>query len=446
MQNKLMSRTVLAASVLLIALQTGLTANNSGMSQVHAEKPVVSFGGGQPEIQSPYVQPAWSAKIDAWEVYSNSNFTVTGEGKVFSLSGKRLIALNAQTGKSVWTYGANLLPIIVYQEGTIFGAANDGSIYALSASNGKRKWLSSVKLPSPDAIEIVGDTLYVLKGKDMYAINPKTGKQLWKNTELQSDNGHAGLIDAGDVVFRTFTVQGALTSVQLNAIDKKTGKKLWGMFRQGAPLKIEGGLVYSVKDNYSPIVEGTERSVTVSVINLKTGELKGSRVYRWSVQEGPGVEYQTGGPCYLDGNDFYVHQNGIIARYDFTNYKPDGKPMRTYYEPSNSYGYPAQKVHRGRILFAGSGTGALAGIKTANGQHVSWAGDNPSSMTDIYGKGVYLAQTDGIMHAIDFDSGKPLFRVKTGARHYGPTLKEGGSLIIQTNGKLTGVLLPAALK
>lgn len=242
-------------------------------------------------------------------------------------------------------------------------------------------------------------------------------------------------------------VQGALTSIQLNAIDKKTGKKLWGVFRQGTPIKIEGGLVYSIKDNYMPIVEVPERSITVTVINLMTGEIKGSRVYRWSVQEGIGVEYQTGGPAYLDGNDFYIHQNGIVAKFDFENYKPNGKPLQTYNDlASDPDYYPLAKVHRGRILYANFQNGSPAGIKTANGQSINWAGDNLTSQTDIYGKGVYLAQTDGILHAIDFDSGKPLFRVRTGARYYGQTLKEAGSLIIQTNGKLTGVRLPAALK
>lgn len=159
------------------------------------------------------------------------------------------------------------------------------------------------------------------------------------------------------------------------------------------------------------------------------------------------MEYQSGGPAYLEGNDLYIHQNGIVAKYDFENYKPDGKPLQTYYDlVSDPDYYPLAKVHRGRILYANFQNGTPAGIKTANGQHVNWAGDNPSSQTDIYGKGVYLAQTDGILHAIDFDSGKPQFRVRTGARSYGQTLKEGSSLIIQTNGKLTGVRLPAALK
>ncbi|WP_169086227.1 hypothetical protein [Paenibacillus sp. PL91] len=46
MQIKWMSRTLLAASALVIALQTGRTANNNGMNQVYAEKAVVSFAGG----------------------------------------------------------------------------------------------------------------------------------------------------------------------------------------------------------------------------------------------------------------------------------------------------------------------------------------------------------------------------------------------------------------
>lgn len=180
---------------------------------------------------------------------------------------------------------------------------------------------------------------------------------------------------------------------------------------------------------------------------MKTGEVKGSRVYRWNVNVVSGDEYITHVPTYLDGNDFYIHQNGIIARYDFKNYKPDGKPLQTYSDPANDQdSHPLNRVHRGRILFGNWQNGSLSSIKKVNGQQMSWIGDNPSAKTVIYGKGVYLAQTDGILHAIDFDSGKPLFRVKTGARQYDSILKEDGFLIIQTPGKLIGVKLPAVLK
>ncbi|MDQ8737688.1 PQQ-binding-like beta-propeller repeat protein [Paenibacillus sp. LHD-38] len=449
MQRKLMFRTILTASALLIAIHIGQTADNIGMSQVYAENPVISFGIGNPGIQTPIVQPAWSAKVDNWEDYLTSNFTVTGEGKVFTLRDKRLIALNAQTGKTIWTFEDDVQSMFVYQEGNIYGALSDGSLFSLSASSGKKLWQSSVRIEKPNAIEVFGDTLYALIDNYTIAVHLKTGKQLWVNTDPQATYyTGSGIMDAGDIVLRTITMhEETQTTSQLNAIDKKTGKKLWGKTNQDVPFKIEGGLAYSIKHNNQQIVENPDRSITVSVINVKTGEVKGSRVYRWNVNVVSGDEYIANVPTYLDGNDFYIHQNGIIARYDFKNYKPDGKPMQTYSEPTyDRDSHPLNQVHRGRILFGNWQNGSLSSIKKVNGQQMSWTGDNPSAKTVIYGKGVYLAQTDGILHAIDFDSGKPLFRVKTGARQYDNLLKEDGFLIIQTPGKLIGVKLPAVLQ
>ncbi|MEV5027731.1 PQQ-binding-like beta-propeller repeat protein [Paenibacillus sp. LPE1-1-1.1] len=455
MRRKLMLRTILTASALLVAIQIGQTADNIGISQVYAEKPVISFGLGNPGIQTPVVQPTWSTKVDNWEEYITSNYTMTGEGRIFTLRDRKLIALNAQTGKTIWTSNDAVNSMFVYQGGNIYGTLSDGSLFALSASSGKKLWQSSVKIEKPNAIEVFGDTLYVLIDNYTFAVHVKTGKQLWVNTGSQETTEpqeayytSSGIKDAGDIVLRTITMHEAThTTQQLNAIDKKTGKKLWGKTNQDVPFKIEGGLAYSIKHNNQPIVEDAERSITVTVINVKTGEVKGSRVYRWNVNADSGVEYNANVPTYLDGNDFYIHQNGIIARYDFKNYKPEGKPLQTYSEPSYDHGsYPFYKVHRGRILFGNSQNGMLFSMKSVNGQYMSWTGDNPSAKTVIYGKGVYIAQTDGILHAIDFDSGKPLFRVKTGARQYDSILKEDGFLIVQTPDKLIGVKLPSALK
>ncbi|WP_171056497.1 PQQ-binding-like beta-propeller repeat protein [Paenibacillus sinopodophylli] len=459
MQRKLILRTVLTASALLIAIQIGQPAGNIGISHVYAEKPVISIGIGNVGIQTPIVQPTWSAQVDKWDdYYLTSNYTTTGEGKIFTLRDRKLIALNAQTGKTVWTFKDEIdimRPTFVYREGNIYGTLSDGSLYALSATSGKKLWQSSVRIENPNAIEVFGDTLYALIDNYTFAVHVKTGKQLWVNTwspkttdPQQAYYASLGIMDAGDVVLRNITMyEAAQTTRQLNAIDKKTGKILWGMNNEDTPFKIEGGLAYLIKNNNQPLDEDTERSITFTVINVKTGEVKGSRIYRWNVNDGSSIDNDTRTQTYLDGNDLYIHQNETIARYDFKNYKPDGKPLQTYSKPHfDLSSYPLNKVHRGRILFGNTQYGALFSIKKVNGQYMSWTGDNPSAKTVVYGKGVYMAQTDGILHAVDFDSGKPQFRVKTGARQYENLFKEDGFLIIQTPDKLIGVKLPAALK
>ncbi|MNW20381.1 hypothetical protein D3C71_2207620 [compost metagenome] len=64
----------------------------------------------------------------------------------------------------------------------------------------------------------------------------------------------------------------------------------------------------------------------------------------------------------------------------------------------------------------------------------------------IFGKGVYVGQSDGLLHAYDLISSKPVFTVRTGSREFGPLLKTGGMLLVQSGGKLHGIKLPASLK
>ncbi|WP_158081618.1 hypothetical protein [Paenibacillus selenitireducens] len=49
------------------------------------------------------------------------------------------------------------------------------------------------------------------------------------------------------------------------------------------------------------------------------------------------------------------------------------------------------------------------------------------------------------MYGIDFKTTKPLFKIRTGARFYGPTLKSGSMIIIQAENKLIGMRLPASV-
>lgn len=445
---KRIARTALAATALLLVGQIGLGADSSGKRHAFAEKPAASFSGDNTELKSPFVKPAWTVKVDPLDKFkTNPNRAVTGEGKVFTFNGEKLIAVNVQTGKTIWSYGAKLQPLVTYEDGVVFGAEGDGAIYAISASTGKRLWQSSVKINNPSTIQVVGETTYVLNHNETHGIHTKTGKKLWTHNEPDSHIGSDSIIESGNVVLRSYLIHGIFSSPsQLDAFDKKTGKELWKKFSQGAPIKIEGGLVYSMQDIYNG--EVPERKVYVNVFNLKTGVLKGSRIYRWSLEEGPQTAYQFGGPAYLDGNDFYIHQNGILAKYDFNAYKPNGKPAAALIDLAADRDYtPLSKVHRGRILYHNHKYDSLAAIKNkANSGYIfHWNGDNFTAQTDIYGKGVYLAQTDGILHAFDFDSNRPLFRVKTETRSYGQTLKEGGSLIIQADGKLIGVQLPPAL-
>ncbi|WP_231638740.1 hypothetical protein [Paenibacillus sp. JCM 10914] len=88
----------------------------------------------------------------------------------------------------------------------------------------------------------------------------------------------------------------------------------------------------------------------------------------------------------------------------------------------------------------------MTGVKLANGQPVELSGDAPISQLDVYGKGMYRAQRNGTLLGINILTAKPAFRVTTGADLHESTLKTGDMLIVQAEGKLLGVKIPASLR
>lgn len=124
----------------------------------------------------------------------NPHFTPTNSRKNQTLSSRHIIrgtgpnsiyAFNAQTGHLVWqapTRG-EIMPTSVYRNGQLFVADGAGNITDFNATNGHVIWKSSigsyVSMASPD---LVGNQLLVSGAHpyDLYSLNVKTGKVMWK--------------------------------------------------------------------------------------------------------------------------------------------------------------------------------------------------------------------------------------------------------------------------
>ncbi|MBW7474280.1 PQQ-binding-like beta-propeller repeat protein [Paenibacillus oenotherae] len=446
-KNKNKNRYMLRAGMaIVLAAGVGLSTMPAGVS---AEQPALSLHNwGQNQLSAPIVKPAWTIDVDSRNDRDTliQNQAKAEDGKVFAFAGGKLIAVDAASGKKLWSYGNKLIPIVIYHGGSVIGQTKEGRVFSLNAKNGKQQWISSAAYGTADSIVAMGHKAYVLLGNKMTALALGSGKYLWTAEEPNSSGGGSAPIVADGVVIRSFLVQGALTSVQIDGFDDTTGKKLWSHFRQDMPLQIKGGLLYSVQDPYPFADDTPERSVKISVINVKSGAVKGERVYSWKLPGGPPYT-QSGinGGAFLDGDALYIHQGLVIAQYDFADYKAGGAPVQKWNKPYGEVG-SLQRIHQGRMLFQDYKTGDLVGMKLVTGQQVGWTGDNPAKRIEVYGNGIYRAQSDGMFHAFDVMTTKAVFSVKTGSRDYGATLKTGGNLIIQAEGKLIGIKLPAALK
>jgi outer membrane protein assembly factor BamB len=426
-----------------IALLTAVLISGISLPAAQAAAPVVSYNvPASPAIKAPVQNPLWTASFD-----KNAVNVVTDDGILFTFNGGKMIALNANTGKKLYAYGSRLRPDVAYQKGTVYGVTEAGQVYALQAKTGKRLWQTAAGVTDSNSPQVIGDTAYVTKGDAIIALDAATGKQRWKAIEEQSEFAGGVNMEVDGIVYASYMVQGALTSVQLDAFDKKTGKKLWKQFRQAPPLAVRNGLVYSVRDEYPFDDADPKRELNINVFDAKTGKEVETLTYSWNLSTLPPYPRDNNGSMILNGNDLYIATDSAVMKYDITAYKKDAKPLQKW-SVSNVGKSLIGSVHDNKIFFSKEASGAITGMKLANGQTFGFQTDNQPVQTDIYGNGVYIGQSDGVLHGYNLQTAAPAFTVNTGSRQYGPTLLSGNTLIIQAKdtGKLIAVQVPKALR
>ncbi|QJC50892.1 PQQ-binding-like beta-propeller repeat protein [Paenibacillus albicereus] len=414
---------------------------------VQAETPSLSVPGYAPaERTAPLVKPLWTASID---VPGADGFFYEGNaaaqnGIVYAISGSKLVARSAVDGKILFSYGEDLRPFVKLASDLAFVVHKDGRIAALSASTGKRKWISQAGMQADGGTPFIGkDRIYALNDNGLTALRASDGKRLWTDVKELMGTGPYSLSEHDGVLLLTYVVSGAITFTQLNAVDMATGKLLWKAHGTGAPLLVQDGLVYTVKEMWmlADMDRTPKRQVEMPVLNLRSGAVKGTRLYDYEMEGA--LPYPIRSPILaLDKNVLYVDGGGTqLFKFAFDAYEAGAKPVQTYFKRNERMQLAGPPLV-GRILLVSQDNGGLYGIKTANGQPVTWLADNPVVRSDIYGNGIFSAQSDGYLYEFDLHTTEPLLKVATGSREYGPTLKTGHMLIVQTKGKLIAVKLP----
>ncbi|MEK3767886.1 PQQ-binding-like beta-propeller repeat protein [Paenibacillus sp. FSL R5-0887] len=442
--------TCLAIGSILIPI-----TNSGSISVISAEKAIVSLSNTYySEVTAPILKPVWSAQLAILKKdrITGQDITALAEnGKIFALQrNEKLTAMNAATGKKIWEFGSGLAPLFTYSNGFIYGLTQSGSLYAVNEA-GKKAWSASITLPKATNIQRLGSTIYVTQEEQLAAVDAVTGKIKWKAVEKSNNfTGLSEVMESDGVVIRSYLSQGALTTAGLAAYDSLTGKKLWDQTRQWMPLAVKDGLLYSITNTFMMDDDPVNRKVKVSVFNIKTGELKGERLYKWTDTENKdGVYSYNGmnGNAFLDGKDFYIFQGSKFVKYDFWNYSAEGKPVQTWASMVKEKDSPLNQVYQQRMLFQNQDKGTLSALKLGTGQLVDLnIGENPVVQTDLFGNVVYSGQSDGLFHAYDMLTLKPIFTVNTGSRNFAPSLKTGGMLMIRTDNKLLAIKLPTSIK
>jgi len=239
-----------------------------------ATAPAVSGGLAIVPMGNTLVAVTIATGREAWRGPATArSAAVAADGGVAFVLGEdaNFHALDAATGREKWAVpfpargSCDSIPMAqggnVYVTRNVLVKAGDanrsGEYYrhlaALDASTGEERWRYPASPAGTigmcvDQAVVTGDTYFAVGGQTLYAINLKTGRDLWPPVEVRASiDGReravelAGLVDAGAVLV-------GVTPVAVMAFDKATGRPAWqvpGQYRQNAPsTAVAGGVLY----------------------------------------------------------------------------------------------------------------------------------------------------------------------------------------------------------
>ncbi|MDB5448864.1 MAG: PQQ-dependent dehydrogenase, methanol/ethanol family [Phenylobacterium sp.] len=215
-----MSRRLQAMLALCAAVAMPLAASSAAVRAKHATRPPAAdwtnYGGGSNEdhysplnqINDKTIQRlrlAWS--YDIGTVPSVLSAPVAVDGVIYFSVGYSVIrAMDAQTGKLLWTYDPEVWKVagrkqralwgirgIAYSDGKVLAGTLDGRLLAIDAKTGKLAW--STKTVRADDVEVITGPPFIMKDKVIIgnagaeygpvrgyvtAYDIKTGKQVWR--------------------------------------------------------------------------------------------------------------------------------------------------------------------------------------------------------------------------------------------------------------------------
>jgi PQQ-dependent dehydrogenase (methanol/ethanol family) len=222
-----------------------------------------------------HLRPAWIFQTEVKESMETSPIVVNGIMYV-TTSFSHVYALNARTGEELWHFKPRLGPITTYccgpnnrgvavYEDMVYVATLDSKLVALDAKTGSIKWQSDIADPEKGYSETMAPT--VVKGKVLIGTNggeygirgfvraydAKTGKQLW-NFDTIPENS-VGVWATKDATGRDMHRDIAAEKANL-AKHGDPYKRLGGGVWQNPSIDLKTNRIYFVVGNPSPDLDG----------------------------------------------------------------------------------------------------------------------------------------------------------------------------------------------
>ena len=165
------------------------------------------------------------------------------DGLVFAGSDGAFVALDAQTGREVWSHRSDATSFATpaVRDGVVYASGGDGrtsALYAIDATTGAERWRFvppggvGVKTPSID-----DDTVYLASEEQVFALDRTSGDVRWTRDLARQTRAAIGI--DGDTLF-------LFSQTRLHALDAATGADRWDVVVGGlvdSGTTVVGGLV-----------------------------------------------------------------------------------------------------------------------------------------------------------------------------------------------------------
>ncbi|MBL7741665.1 MAG: PQQ-binding-like beta-propeller repeat protein [Chitinophagaceae bacterium] len=317
------------------------------------------------------------------------------------------IALDKKTSQVKWKYNAGtaIHSSAACEKGKVYFSDNGQTLYCLKELNGQLLW--KVKLGEKTAYPWRYDYYYsspvlhddkVLIGSEdgcLYALNPQTGKQLWKFKSK-------GIIRSTAAVYKEAVLFGD-TEASLYAVDLKTGKELW-------QYRINGDTMNNEDYGFD------RRAITSSPVIVENKAIFGARdgfLYCINADNGKGLwkmdHYVSWVISTVAVKDSFVVTGTSDGRFVQAVNIETGKEIWKFRTPLAVWSSPLIVDDK---VYAGTFDGQLYCIDLRTGQRVSQFKVNGKIMSSPVWDGglLYFGADDGYLYALSGHPDKRQFK------------------------------------
>ena len=317
--------------------------------------------------------------------------------------------LDAGTGRPIWTFqtGGKEVPApALIANNTAYFGSTDGNLYAVNTATGKEKWHFSTGQTILGSPVLANGVVYF--GSDdgnLYAVNPANGAKLWSK--------HAGAGGEAVSVGTPAVVNGVVYATSTNnstrsyvlAVNAQTGAQLWRQQANNELLsspQVSGGKIYVAATAISQPGQSTTKESHLEVFNAANG----THALQLARAQFATASTQSISPPTLANGSIYT---GTLGG-NISDVSAGSNTVRWARNVNGEVDASPQLANG--TLFVGVNVGTIEGNSimalNANNGAVRWqraiknyAGAN----IVVSGNTVYTGSEDGIVYAIDANTG-----------------------------------------